>query len=94
MTESEPDTTKEAKKLAKAAEKAAKKEAKAEAAARAAEAGGNGANATPDPNSPAERSAWAAERKVRLEQWRTVFAAVTALAALITIVFALRGGCG
>ena len=95
MTESHQDSSKEAKKLAKAAAKTAKKEAKAEEAARAAEmAAANPPDASHDGESPAERSARAAERKVRLEQWRTMFAAVTAIVGLLTILFAVQRGCG
>jgi hypothetical protein len=82
------------KKQAKAEAKAAKKQAKAEADAAAAEAeAARPREATDSDGSPAERSARAAERKVALESWRTIFAAVGALIGLATLLFMARQGC-
>jgi hypothetical protein len=93
MTNEQQDPTKGAKKQAKAEAKAAKKQAKAEADTAAAAEAARQSPAGPDPDSPAERSARAAERKVALESWRTIFAAVGALVALGTLLFMARQGC-
>lgn len=92
------------KKLDKTAAKNAKKAAKARvmAAKKAAEAEPTTSSPPGPPtshpehsgsDSPAERSARAAEKKVLLERWRTILAAIATLAALITALFALRNGC-
>lgn len=85
------DQDKQAKKLAKAAEKAAKKQAAAEAKAKAAESNAEGESKSDD--SLAQRSLEAAEKKVKLETWRTVFAALGALVGIGTLALMLRGGC-
>ena len=76
---SEETDPKVAKKIAKAAAKAAKKGASAgspPAAEPSAPAGGQ---------TPAERSAAAAERQVALQRWRVILAVVAAAIALITL---------
>lgn len=87
MSTEPPNDDKAAKKRAKAEAKAAKKEAKAEAAA--AEAA-NPSSA----DDHAERSLRASETKVRLERWRTVFAAIGALVAAGTLGVMLLRSCG
>ncbi len=100
QTHSADDLSKDDKKRAKSEAKAAKKQAKADKAAVQAEAeqvaaemqaGQEGGDVAGD--SPAERSARAAEEKVRLERWRVVFGALAALAALAGVLFGLSQGC-
>ncbi len=100
------DADKRAKKLAKAAAKAAKKQAAAEAKAHAAELAeqavaeakahaAEAAEETPTESnaSLAHRNLEAAEKKVRLETWRTVFAALGTLVGLGTLALMLQNGC-
>lgn len=81
MNPSEQDP-KFAKKMAKAAAKAAKKSRGTVAAPPAAAAPVGG-------RSPAERSADAAERQVKLQRWRIIMAAVAVLVALVTLLVTL-----
>jgi len=93
-----PDNAdKVAKKLGKARVKAAKKLAKTQqplpaAAERAGEDAPSSANAATQLKL-AERSARAAEQKVRLERWRVVVATIGVLIGLATLLFMLRTGC-
>lgn len=79
------NSSKAAKKAAKAEAKRTKKEAKAALAAKASTA----ASSISGP-SPAERSAVAAERQVRLQRWRVVFALLMFLVAAATFLATVR----
>jgi len=87
MTETQ-DPAKTSKKIAKGEAKRAKKGAKAAALAEAANAGA--APPVPAGTSPAERSAAAAERQVRLQRWRVVFAVLMFLVAAGTFLATVR----
>ncbi|MGD8450203.1 MAG: hypothetical protein PVJ57_00155 [Phycisphaerae bacterium] len=71
---------KQAKKELKAAQKAAKKGQSVPSAPTPSSA---------DPDSPAERAARAAERKVMLEHWRIWLAVAGLLVAVLTLLFTL-----
>ena len=94
MSNAENEAAKRAKKAAKAAVKAAKKEVKKGGRsldvvdASSGEAGGGPVTSpvTAEAGSPAERSARAAERKVVLERWRLVVAAVVGAAGILVAV--------
>lgn len=97
MPDGPAPTDKHDKKRAKAELKAAKKQARAkekQAAVTLPPSGIPRGAPPPAPDSPAERSARAAEEKVRLERWRVLLGAVGALVALITLFLMLRRGCG
>ncbi len=80
------DDCKSVKKAAKAASKAEKKKAKAEHATTHATAGPMSEGPT-----PAERSAAAAEKQVRLQRWRVTIAILTFLIAAVTLFITQRG---
>ncbi|MBK9120714.1 MAG: hypothetical protein IPM18_14130 [Phycisphaerales bacterium] len=97
------------KTIKKAEKDALKARKRAEKAARAAQAAADGyvtrrdldpveqdaaRRSGTEPLSPAERSAQAAEAKVRLERWRTFIAAIAAVGALLTVLITLPRGCG
>jgi ferric-dicitrate binding protein FerR (iron transport regulator) len=86
MSPDDKQSAKQAKKQAKAEAKAAKKRHKLAETMTEQRA----ADATHADTSPAERSARAAEQKVRLERWRVGLAALGTLAAIVTGVLALR----
>lgn len=92
MSNSKKEAGKQAKKMAKAKAKAAKKRAKLDQAASSAAA----EHVPPSPGtvedlSPAERSARAAEKKIVLERWRMVLAAIGTLIALLSLFLMYRG---
>ena len=81
----EKDELKIRKKLAKAEAKAAKKGASSPDETEQAISAARG-------KTPAERSAEAAERQLRLHRWKVAFAAISALVALATLILLLLKG--
>jgi hypothetical protein len=80
------DDPKVAKKLAKAAAKAAKKQRQG---VQPVGSPPPGAGAPVGGRSPAERSAEAAERQVRLQRWRVLIALLAAVIGLVTLLVLL-----
>ena len=90
-----PQDAKSAKKATKARLKIEKKAAKAATkkapgAAGTASAIDRPAEGVPAGPSPAERSAAAAERQVRLQHWRVILAVAGVIVALVTLLLTIK----